>query len=161
MLTSDTRCKHLTNDNRQDIQDGLNNGCSFKQIARRIGKDPTTVSKEVKKHMEIRPARDEQNADKPCEMLMKAPFVCNGCKKIHYCRKERRVYIAHKAQQEYRDLLSEARTCIILEKAEFYKEDKLLSDAVKNGQHIYPRHCSPRPSRRWSAGSARSRNAVR
>ena len=137
MVTSDTRCKHLTDDNRQDIQDGLNNGCSFKQIARRIGKDPTTVSKEVKKHMEIRPAKDEQNADKPCEMLMKAPFVCNGCKKVHYCRKERRVYIARKAQQEYKDLLSEARTCIILEKAEFYEEDKLLSDAVKNGQHIY------------------------
>lgn len=139
MITSETRCKHLTDDNRQDIQEGLNNGCSFKQIARRIGKDPTTVSKEVKKHMEIRPAKDEQNAraEKPCEKLMKAPFVCNGCKKVHYCRKERRIYVARKAQQEYKDLLSEARTCIILEKEVFYKEDKLLSEAVRNGQHIY------------------------
>ena len=68
--------------------------------------------------MEIRPAKDEQNAraEKPCEKLMKAPFVCNGCKKVHYCRKERRIYVARKAQQEYKDLLSQARTCIILER---------------------------------------------
>lgn len=137
MGSSETRCKHLTDDNRQDIQEGLNNGCSFKQIARRIGKDPTTVSKEVKKHIEIRPAKDEQNANKPCEKLMKAPFVCNGCKKVYYCRKERRIYVARKAQQEYRNLLSEARTGIILEKEAFYREDKMLSDAVRNGQHIY------------------------
>ena len=137
MVLKETRCKHLTNDNRQDIQDGLNAGCSFKQIARRIGKDPTTISKEVKKHMEIRPAKDDPNVSTPCEKLLKAPFVCNGCKKIHYCRKERRVYSARKAQQEYKELLSEARTGIILTKEEFYKEDKLLSDAVKGGQHIY------------------------
>ncbi len=137
MAINDSRCKHLTDDNRCDIQAGLSNGCSFKQIARRIGKDPTTVSKEVKKHIDIRPAKDEQNAATLCDKLLKAPFVCNGCKKLHYCRKERHVYVAHKAHQEYKELLSDARSGIILEKEEFYKEDKLLSDAVKNGQHIY------------------------
>ncbi len=137
MAINDSRCKNLTDENRYDIQEGLNNGCSFKQIARRIGKDPTTVSKEVKKHIDVRPAKDEQNATTLCDKLLKAPFVCNGCKKVHYCRKERHIYVARKAQQEYKELLSDARSGIILEKEEFYKEDKLLSDAVKSGQHIY------------------------
>ena len=135
-MVKDEKYKHLNNESRMEIQNGLNAGCTFKQIARRIGKDPTTVSKEVKKHNEVRPAKDEQN-DAPCETLLKAPFVCNGCKKVHYCRKERHVYVARTAQKEYRELLSEARTGIILEKAEFYREDKLLSEAVKKGQHIY------------------------
>lgn len=138
MVTSEEKFKHLTDDSRMEIQNGLNSGCTFKQIARRIGKDPTTVSKEVKKHIDVRPAKDEASAASPCELLLKAPFVCNGCKRVHYCRKERHIYAARKAHAEYRELLSEARTGIILEKEEFYKEDKLLYDAVKNhGQHIY------------------------
>ena len=135
-MVNDGKFKHLTDETRMEIQNGLNNGCTFKQIARRIGKDPTTVSKEVKKHIEVRPAKDEQNAA-PCELLLKAPFVCNGCKRVYYCKKERHVYVARKAHAEYKELLSEARTGIILEKAEFYREDKLLFDAVKKGQHIY------------------------
>ncbi|MDR0817554.1 MAG: helix-turn-helix domain-containing protein, partial [Clostridiales Family XIII bacterium] len=42
--------KHLTDDDRQEIQDCLNHGMTFKAIGRRIGKDQTTISKEVKKH---------------------------------------------------------------------------------------------------------------
>lgn len=138
MVTSETRCKHLTDEERQSIQDGLNNGCSFKHIARRIGKDPTTVSKEVKKHMEIRCAKDQNEETlRPCENLLKAPFVCNGCKKVHCCRKERHVYVARKAQQEYKTLLSDCRTGIILGKEEFYEADRKLSEAVKSGQHVY------------------------
>ena len=46
------RCKHLTEEDREEIQAGLNVGMTFKQIARRIQKDQTTVPKEVKKHIE-------------------------------------------------------------------------------------------------------------
>ncbi len=45
MVTSEEKFKHLTDDSRMEIQNGLNSGCTFKQIARRIGKDPMTVSK--------------------------------------------------------------------------------------------------------------------
>jgi IS30 family transposase len=39
---------HLSEDERYNIQHGLDNGKSFKQIAREIGRDCTTVSKEVR-----------------------------------------------------------------------------------------------------------------
>ena len=54
------RWSHLTEENRAEIQNGLNMGMTFKSIARRIGADPTTVSKEVKKHQVVREARSEQ-----------------------------------------------------------------------------------------------------
>jgi len=44
----ETKHKHMTQDERYAIKEGLDNGMSFKEIARRIGKDCTTVSKEVK-----------------------------------------------------------------------------------------------------------------
>ena len=47
MPDQEKRYKHLTEEDRQEIQDCLNHGMTFKQIARRIGKDQTTVSKEV------------------------------------------------------------------------------------------------------------------
>ncbi len=39
---------HLTLENRQAIQKGLEEGLSKAQIARDLGKSPSTISKEVK-----------------------------------------------------------------------------------------------------------------
>ena len=43
--------KHLTLDDRQTIQIGLHEGLTFSQIAQNLGKDPSTVSKEVRAHL--------------------------------------------------------------------------------------------------------------
>ena len=45
--------KHLTSEDRQEIMECLDKGMAFKTIARRVGKDPTTISKEVKKHLAV------------------------------------------------------------------------------------------------------------
>lgn len=42
--------KHLTQEDREYIEQELNNGSSFKDIAKFLCKDPTTISKEVRKH---------------------------------------------------------------------------------------------------------------
>ncbi len=42
--------KHLTLTDRQYIEDSLEQGCSFKDIARFLCKDPTTISKEIRLH---------------------------------------------------------------------------------------------------------------
>ena len=42
--------KHMTLDDRIEIQECLNKGMTFKAIGERIEKDPTTISKEVKLH---------------------------------------------------------------------------------------------------------------
>ena len=42
--------KHLTSDDRKYIEKSLNQGLSFKEIAKYLCKDPTTISKEIRAH---------------------------------------------------------------------------------------------------------------
>ena len=129
--------KHMTLDDRIEIQECLNKGISFKDIGRRIGKDPTTISKEVKKHLIV--YRNSFTAtDKCCPKLLRAPFVCNGCEKRNHsnCRFARQKYVAREAQRAYENLLVEAREGIPLNQESFYETEKIISNAVKKGQHI-------------------------
>lgn len=130
--------KHMQLEDRIEIQECLCKGMTFKAIARRIGKDPTTVSKEVKLHAsDYKSAFTKTNA--VCPKLLKAPFVCNGCAKQNHsnCNFPRRKYSARTAQKEYETVLVESREGIPLTKQAFYDNEKIVSDAVKNGQHIY------------------------
>lgn len=130
--------KHMTLEDRVEIQECLSKGMTFKAIASRIGKDPTTVSKEVKLH-----AKEYSNSftktDKSCPKLLKAPFVCNGCSKRNHsnCVFARRKYVAKTAQAEYETTLVESREGIPLNKEEFYTNERIISESVKGGQHIY------------------------
>lgn len=128
--------KHMTLEDRREIEDCLYHGMTFKQIAANIGKDQTTVSKEIKKHFTVSKARDPE---KPlCRSLLRAPYVCNGCKKRRGCRLEKHIYRAKDAHAEYREDLVESRTGVALNREAFYRADEILYDGVKNkGQHIY------------------------
>ena len=138
--------KHLTADDRQEIMECLDKGMTFKAIARRIGKDPTTVSKEVKKHMKVvEPSHskvtksDGTPADElRCKELLKAPFVCNPCaKRRRHCQFQKQFYIAKNAHSDYETLLREAREGIPLNKDEFWKADAVISEGIKKGQRLY------------------------
>ena len=52
-MNPEKKYKHLTEEDRIAIEDGLRYGLPFKDIAKRIGKDQTTVSKEIRKHIEV------------------------------------------------------------------------------------------------------------
>lgn len=137
--------KHMTLDDRLEIQECINHGMTFKAIAQRIGKDQTTVSKEVKKHLTVNPAPTKQYDRKgnlletpPCPKLLKAPFVCNPCQKRHsHCAYQKQLYHAKTAHHAYESLLSEAREGIPLNKDAFYMMDAVVSDGIKRGQHLY------------------------
>ena len=51
-MTNETKNKHMTLQNRIEIQECLSKGMTFKSIAKRIGKSAATVSGEVKGHMQ-------------------------------------------------------------------------------------------------------------
>ena len=129
--------KHLTIEQRKEIEACLDHGMSFKAIGRRIGKDPTTVSYEVKHHRKEHRNTFVRRED-GCPLLLKAPFVCNGCQKRHSksCPYVRYLYRACEAQEEYKVLLSEAREGIPLNKESFYEDDRIISESLKRGQHI-------------------------
>ena len=142
--------QHLTLEDRVQIKVKLDAACSFRKIAKDLGKSPTTISQEIQKHR----SRVEKNSyntlynpclhraccparllcgklycekkscssckegcskrcphfeEKHCPNLQKAPFVCNSCKQRNRCGLTRYVYMPAVAQQEYTDLLSDAR----------------------------------------------------
>ena len=130
-----TKHKHLTLSDRNDIQLGLERGETFKAIGQSILKDPTTVSKEVKRNRQVR----ESTCDNlPCPLLDKAPFVCNGCpKRRQNCGYKKIFYLAKQAQKQYEQTLVEAREGTPLNSKTFWDMDKVISEGVKKGQHIY------------------------
>ncbi len=139
-----TKFKHLTLDDRIEIQMCLDRGVTFKAIAARVGKDQTTISKEVKRHIKINPT-SAKKFDKHgnliadiCPLLLKAPFVCNPCRKRrNQCGFQKQYYNAKAAQKDYETLLVEAREGIPLNKQEFYEIDTIITAGIRKGQHLY------------------------
>jgi IS30 family transposase len=137
--------KHLTFEDRLEIQEGLNRGEPFKAIAERVGKALTTVSREVKRNLVVSPPpfRRMKEDGTPtevsvCPKLLKAPFVCNPCERRHRsCPYAKQKYSAKHAQKAYETLLVESREGIPLKKESFYEMDTIVSDGIKCGQHLY------------------------
>lgn len=129
--------KHLTIEQRKEIEACLDHGVTFKAIARRIGKDPTTVSYEIKHHRKEHRNQFVRRED-GCPTLLKAPFVCNGCPKRHSksCPFVRFLYRAVEAQEEYKALLTDAREGIPLNKESFYEDDRIITAGLRRGQHL-------------------------
>ena len=138
MRNNEKKNKHMTLDDRIEIQECLSKGMTFKAIGQRIGKSQTTISREVKIHMAPY-TNSFVRTEEVCPKLLKSPFVCNGCEKKSRssCPYRRQLYTAKKAQAEYDTVLVESRTGIPLNKESFYETERIISEAVQNGQHIY------------------------
>lgn len=90
--------KHLTLDDRLFIENSLNNGCSFKDIARYLCKDPTTISKEVRLHR-IQNTWNKGSFNNPYNFCIHR-YHCrktNVCKKVIIC--DQKCRSCHKCNQ--------------------------------------------------------------
>ncbi len=90
--------KHMSLEDRCKIEKCLNNNLSFKSIANEIGKNCTTISREIKNHYTIlnkgaygRRFNDCLNRG-TCPLLNKPTYVCNGCDKKKICTLSKRIY---------------------------------------------------------------------
>jgi len=137
--------KHLTIEERDQIYEGLKRGMNFKEIGKWTGKDPSTISKEIKKHLTIKPSsvkRFETNGEpstvSPCQLLLKPPYCCNSCKKRYSeCGHDKCYYEPRKAHSQYRETLVESREGIALSRQDFWDTDRLITKGISNGQHLY------------------------
>ena len=100
--------KHLTIEERITIEKELKDPeCKLINIAKIIGKDPRTVSKEIKRNrlfVDNQYRRKKLNSttacyQKPCETLLRFPYVCNGCKKN--CTRDHYRYDGRDAHEKY------------------------------------------------------------
>ena len=159
--------KHLTYEEREFIEIGLNNGRNFTEIARDLKKHRTTIMREVQGHRFRKTPSKFNNAknlckyrrecqrydcstkekcyeEERCSILESAPYVCNGCEQKSKCRKIKYYYYAKFANDEYSEKLRVSRIGINLTKEEVYDIDKLIGPLIKEKHqsisHIYANH---------------------
>jgi IS30 family transposase len=78
--------KHLTMEDRQRIMQKLNAECSFRKIAKDLGKSPTTISQEVKKNRTVQCSGTHGWSHNPCRHRRNCPerLLCGKL----YCKKK-------------------------------------------------------------------------
>ena len=134
-MSSNNKNLHLTVQERIIIEKGIENGSTKAAIALTIGKDKSTVGKEIKKHRELVHKSSykincanmkncshnhvcDNCADfKPftCNRRDRSPGACNGCSKYTHCRYDK-----------YREDLVDSRTGINMS----YEECKAMADII-------------------------------
>ena len=124
---------HLDLTQRITIMTMVKEGCSLSVIARSIGKDRSTVRRELWNHRQSVGSGNGQ----PCPKLDRPPFVCNGCRDFGKCRLERSVYIADAAQLDYRETLVESRNGANISADELSTLNELISSGVGKGQSLH------------------------
>lgn len=145
-MSSNNKNLHLTVQERIIIEKGIENGSTKAAIALTIGKDKSTVGKEIKKHRELVHKSSykincanmkncshnhvcDNCADfKPftCNRRDRSPGACNGCSKYTYCRYDKYSYKADFSHKKYREDLVDSRTGINMS----YEECKAMADII-------------------------------
>lgn len=124
--------KHLSLEDRCVIEEFLNNNYNFTQIANRLGKDRTTISHEVKKHRFL---RGNAKPDRICCFENKPPYVCNACKKLNNCKKQKYTYNYSIAFNEYKQTLINQRSHLAITKEQIANINDVIAPLM-----IYKNH---------------------
>lgn len=75
--------KHLTLDDRIAIQKGLKERLPFAEIAASIGKDPSTISKEVRGHLIVKETGTRSRPFNPCMGRKNLYPAAEGLRRMH------------------------------------------------------------------------------
>ena len=150
---------HLTLDERKIIQVGIENHSTKADIARTIGKDATTVAKEIRKHRVLKPrntfnrpilcakssicstkacVRKCEHFEEPtCNRRDKSPGACNKCENTAKCSLDKYIYTAEHAHEEYRRDLVDYREGINLTTKERDALALILAPLLNQGQSVH------------------------
>ncbi len=133
-----TKGNHLSLDDRYYIEEALNQKCLLKEIAKNLGKDPTTISKEIRRNRIVssrlkqaeyisctnkKDCTQKHICNKSCDQLCKkckilncyrccpdyAPVKCSNLTHFpHVCNGCKRIPICHIEKQHYRAKVADA-----------------------------------------------------
>ena len=157
MANSNTNL-HLTLEERRIIRKGIEDGWTKTSIAKTLGKDKSTIGKEIKLHRFLsykchlplecdtyRKCKHGRHctADCPdyipfrCKRRDRSPGACNGCSRHHSCRFDKYKYSPEKAHEEYRTTLVDARLGVNLTTSEAKAMGDVISPLLKQGLSPY------------------------
>ena len=150
--------KHLTCEDRFIIETGIRNGSTKSAIADTLGKDKSTIGKEIKEHRILSskcPLPLECSNYKKCRHSRlcstdcidyvpfsckrrdRSPGACNGCAKYSSCRFNKYMYKPDLAYKEYLDTLVDSRQGVNLTTDEAKEMGEIVAPLIKQGQSPY------------------------
>ena len=149
---------HLTLDERRIILTGIVNGSTKAAIAQTIGKDKSTVGKEIKRHRTLthkckmplecnhyrkcvfdRKCTPDCPEYSPfrCSRRDRSPGACNGCPNWSHCRFDKYQYCPETAHHDYRTTLVDSREGVNLTVREAMHMADIIAPLLKQGQSPY------------------------
>jgi IS30 family transposase len=155
--------KHLSLEDRYNIEYGLRENLSFKKIGMYLEKNCTTISREIRNHYIVKntggigrkfnnciyrrtcPNRGKncnlhnctEFKEEKCNLLNKPPYVCNGCKNKNFCTLTKHFYNAKYSDEEYNANLSEVRSGVMICQEEINNLNSILTPLIcEQGQSI-------------------------
>ncbi len=149
--------KHLSLEDRKNIEIGIMDGLCKSQIAKKINRSPVTVSTEIIRHRKIKP-RNTFNMDsicihikecrrctKKCERYQEPSCkrrdrnigACNNCPNIKKCKLDKYFYYANKANEIYLHTLVDSRVGVNLDYPELKQIATILKPLLDKGQSLY------------------------
>lgn len=150
--------KHMTLSDRIEIEKGIDEGHSKTSIASKIGKQPSTVGKEIKRNLRIthrfslpmecsayQHCRRGRNCEEGCPDFVpfvcqrrdRSPGACNGCSSYSHCRFTKYRYIARDAQSRYLETLRDSREGVDLTSTEAIEMADIVAPLLRKGQSPY------------------------
>lgn len=155
--------KHLNLEERKIIALGLEKMTSKKNISIILGKDQSTIGKEIKLHKELikkfkyklpcinyKHCPNNHNCSNTCmhyvqfkcKMRDKMPGVCNGCANRKNCPFDQYIYNPEKAQKNYKESLKNSHKGIKKDLNEINKIGNIISPLIKHGLSPYQIICA-------------------
>ena len=149
---------HLTLEERRIILAGITNGSTKTAIAQTIGKDKSTVGKEIKLHRTLthkckmplecthykkcvygRQCTPDCPEYSPfrCSRRDRSPGACNGCSNWSRCRFDKYQYSPEDAHMDYRTTLIDSREGVNLTVQEAKQMAAIIAPLLKQGQSPY------------------------
>ena len=135
-----TNYNQLNASQRETIQILFNKGKSFTDIGLAIGKDRTTIYKEIKRNRYIKSnfydAFDVNGINKDIEdcSRLKNCYVCNNCPNKSKCNKHHLFYDYRLAQKHYEEQLVNSRTGVDIKPNEIDDIEQQIVPLIKNNK---------------------------
>lgn len=157
-MSSSNSNKHLTFEERTIIEKGIRSGATKAAIASTIGKDKSTICKEISAHRQrtktcnlplecaaYKKCKHNRNCSTSCPDFVqfkckkrdRSPGACNGCEKIKSCHFDHFFYKPDLAQKKHKEVLSTSREGINISEKELRFIGEIITPLIKKGQSPY------------------------
>ena len=157
-MANSNKGSHLTLEERKIIQTAIENGSTKAAIALTLGKDKSTIGKEIKLHRFLKfkssfsiqcaiykSCKHGRHCSLDCPDFVKhycarrdrSPGACNKCPSYQHCRFDKFFYDAAIADREYHESLVDSRQGVNLTTDEVIEIAKIIKPLLAQGQSPY------------------------